>query len=86
MIKVEGILKKSQEILLDSAAIENITDKVKKRTNHQIYRKMQVLRATSTKISHMSETLKSDIQVLEAKQSEGNKLIQKYLDLIKKRM
>jgi uncharacterized protein YlxW (UPF0749 family) len=85
-MKIEGIAKISPVILLDATAISNVTDKTKKKANQQIYKRLQVLKASGTKIAKASEELKQDINKYEAKLAETNTNIQKYLDLIKKRV
>ena len=85
-MKVHGILKRSPVILLDSLAVENITDKAKKKANKLLYKRLQVLRASSTRLINASEVLKQEIQTLEGQNKDVVKEQQQYLTLLKKRV
>ena len=85
-MKVQGILKQTPEILLDSTAVENITSKAKKRVNRTLYKRLQVLRASSTRLTNASKVLREDIKKLEAQSKQLTQEQQKYLTILKKRM
>ena len=79
MIRVEGILKEDPDIVIKGSTIKTIAEKLVKETNHEIYKRLQVLKSSSTKVAHSTEKVNSEISQLNQLWLSNEKAIQQYV-------
>jgi len=79
---VEGILTQETDIVLKRDTVDKLTEKLVKDTNKDIYNRLRIVRACTTRVSNDTIKVKEEISILEDKIELNETEIQKLLLVI----